>query len=411
MIYESEIEWHIEFFTSGTYCGGDSETVEETLLKIKEIQEKYDFTIQEFLDKAPSSDAENLCSHLSKHKFKIRKTTSAYRKYKKELVSAPQSNQSNNIPRVTFDNSSYQTHTDASLTTNIFSAPSKYSSYSKSFPNNAAPSSLMGDSNTILPPANLSQQLTTTSSDVSSTSTINNALSGVTFGGLNSISAKINGAFRSFHISHPAAQASSSNPPIRTSQPSFTLPTVVIVPQTPTSMSSCFQKSVPKLQATRFDGNPLKWLKWFSVLQATIDRSPMSSAEKMIHLQSHVIGEAKALQNGYGYNGSLYAPTLARLEEHFGNANRIVNAFREKLSHFRRPNLTIPDSYTQFTAFVLTLVDTFEQLGFNHGIHSTTYVNQASKKLPTPVRLAWNKHVLERSLLQPSLKELSEWLL
>ena len=229
------------------------------------------------LDKAPSSDAETLCSHLSKLKFKIRKTTSAYRKYKKELVSAPQSNQTNNIPRLTFDDSSYQTHTDPSSTTNFFSAPAEYGSYSESFHNNAAPSSLMGDSNTILPPANLSQQLT--SADVSSTSTINNALSGVAFGGFNTTSAKIDGAFPSFHVSHQAAQTSSLTPPIRTSQPSFTLPTVGIGPQTPTSMSSCFQKSVPKLQATKFDGDPLSWLKWFIVFQATFDRSPMSSAE------------------------------------------------------------------------------------------------------------------------------------
>ena len=137
----------------------------------------------------------------------------------------------------------------------------------------------------------------------------------------------------------------------------------------------------------------------------------MSSAEKMIHLQSLLIGEAKALVDGYGCNGSLYAPALARLEEHFDNPNRIVNAFLEKLSHFRPPNLTTPDSYTQVSAFLLTLVDTFQQLGFNHDIHSTTNVNQALNKLPTPVRLEWNKHVLERSLLQPSLRELSEWLL
>ena len=156
-------------------------------------------------------------------------------------MSAPQSNQTNNIPRVTFDNSSYQTDTDASLTTKIFSARAEYSSYSGSFNNNAAPSSLMGESNTILPPANLSQQLATTSADVSSTSTINNALSGVTFGGLNSTSAKIDGAFPSFQVSHHAAQTTSLNPPIRTSQPSFALPTVGIVPQTPTSMFSCFR--------------------------------------------------------------------------------------------------------------------------------------------------------------------------
>ena len=165
-------------------------------------------------------------------------------KIQRELVSAPQSNQTNNIPSVTFDDSRYPAHTDPSLTTNIFSAHAEYGFYSGSFPDNAAPSSLMGNSNTILPPANLSQQLI--SADVSSTSTINNALSGVAFDGFNTTSAKIDGAFLSFHVSHQTAQSSSLTPPIRTSQTSFTFPTVDIGPQTPTSMSTCFQKSVPK---------------------------------------------------------------------------------------------------------------------------------------------------------------------
>ena len=38
-------------------------------------------------------------------------------------------------------------------------------------------------------------------------------------------------------------------------------------------------------------------------------------------------------------------------------------------------------------------------------------VNHALNKLPTPVRFEWNKHVLERSLIKPSVKELLEWLL
>ena len=128
-------------------------------------------------------------------------------------------------------------------------------------------------------------------------------------------------------------------------------------------------------------------MKWFSIFQATIDRSPMSLSEKMIHLQSLLTGEAKHFIDGYGCNGSLYVPALNRLEEHFGNPNRIVNAFLDKLSQFKPPNLTVPESYTQFSAFLLTLVDTFQQLGFNHDIHSITNLNQAFNKLPTPVRL------------------------
>ena len=47
----------------------------------------------------------------------------------------------------------------------------------------------------------------------------------------------------------------------------------------------------------------------------------MTSPEKMIQLQSLLTGEAKALEDGYGCNGDLYASAINRLQEHFGNQN------------------------------------------------------------------------------------------
>ena len=121
-MYESELESCIDFITSGIDCGEDPETVEVTLTEIKEFHKKYEFTIQDLPDRAPSSDTETLCSHLSW--LKIRKIFSVYWNYKKEPVSAQQSRQTIDIPRLIFDNSRDQTHTDnQSLKTYIFSAP------------------------------------------------------------------------------------------------------------------------------------------------------------------------------------------------------------------------------------------------------------------------------------------------
>ena len=96
-------------------------------------------------------------------------------------------------------------------------------------------------------------------------------------------------------------------------------------------MSQGFKKSVPKSYADHFDGDPMSWMKWYSVLQATIDKALMTPSEMMIHLQSLLTGETKALVGCYGCNGDLYASALHRLEEHFGSPKRIVNAFLEKL--------------------------------------------------------------------------------
>ena len=71
------------------------------------------------------------------------------------------------------------------------------------------------------------------------------------------------------------------------------------------STSVCFQKSVPKLHAETFNGDPMKWIKWYSIFKATIDQSPMSSADKIIHLKLLLSGEAKAIVDGYDCNGDL----------------------------------------------------------------------------------------------------------
>ena len=176
-------------------------------------------------------------------------------------------------------------------------------------------------------------------------------------------------------------------------------------------MSTCFQKSVLKLHADHFDGEPLSWMKWYSIFQATTDRAPMTPSEKMIHLRSLLTGEARALVDGYSRSGDLDTSALHRLREHFGNPKVIVYAFLEKLNRFKSPNLTHPESYTHFSSFLLTMVDTFQQLRFMHELPSTTNLNVTLAKLHNLVRLELNKFVSEKDFKQPSLQILSDWLL
>ena len=94
-------------------------------------------------------------------------------------------------------------------------------------------------------------------------------------------------------------------------------------------MSVNFQKSVRKLHAETLNGDTMKWIKWYRIFKATIEQSLMSSAEKNDTLAFTAHREAKALVDGYGCNDDLYAATLSRLQEYFGNPKRIVNAFLE----------------------------------------------------------------------------------
>ena len=175
-------------------------------------------------------------------------------------------------------------------------------------------------------------------------------------------------------------------------------------------MSSTFQKSIPKVKPTTFNGDPLLWLDWIGLFNATIHSSDMTTAEKMTHLQTLVKDQAKSVIRGYGYNGDMYFTALKRLQDSFGNPTKIVTSFLQRLNCHPIPTLEQPDSFTVYSNFLTTLVDTFEQLNFQHDIRSTTNVQQALRKLPTETRLAWNRHAVSSGLKQPTLNDVTLWL-
>ena len=176
---------------------------------------------------------------------------------------------------------------------------------------------------------------------VSSTLKSNNALPRVALGGFNITSATTNGVFPSFNYSHQAAQTCSESATLEMA--------TVLYTSNSWYGATYFYLNVylfSEIGSKTFDDYPFNWLKSFSVFQATDDRFPMSSAEKMIHSLSLLSGEAYALINGYGCNGSLYAPALAGLEKYFGHPNKIVNAFLKKLANYR----PLPDNSSKLYA-------------------------------------------------------------
>ena len=82
--------------------------------------------------------------------------------------------------------------------------------------------------------------------------------------------------------------------------------------QNPISMSTCFQKSVPKLQATKICLDEV--VRHFS---GHNNFFAYVIIRKMIYHQSLLNGESKHLIDGYGCNDSLDIPALNRLEKHF----------------------------------------------------------------------------------------------
>jgi hypothetical protein len=92
-----------------------------------------------------------------------------------------------------------------------------------------------------------------------------------------------------------------------------------------------FGKSLPKLSLPKFDGDPLKWADWSGMFNSMIHSSPMTNAEKIVHMQNSVVGRAKSEISGFGYAGDMYHNAYDTLRERFGKRQFVVRAYIEKL--------------------------------------------------------------------------------
>jgi len=63
----------------------------------------------------------------------------------------------------------------------------------------------------------------------------------------------------------------------------------------------------PKLEITPFDGNVLKWQKFWDAFEASIDKGRYSSVDKMTYLKSRLTGEALDAICGYQLSHDNYA--------------------------------------------------------------------------------------------------------
>ena len=93
--------------------------------------------------------------------------------------------------------------------------------------------------------------------------------------------------------------------------------------------------TLPKIQPPVFQGDR------FGLFSATIDSAAISQAEKIIHLQTLVSGEAKAFMAGYGCNPAMYQYALSRLKSTYGKPDRLWCHFFNVSKHSGNHQLMI----------------------------------------------------------------------
>ncbi|CAB4040324.1 Hypothetical predicted protein, partial [Paramuricea clavata] len=169
-----------------------------------------------------------------------------------------------------------------------------------------------------------------------------------------------------------------------------------------------YHKSIPKLTLTKFDGDPLKWTDWLGMFEAIIHRSEMSPFEKMTHLQQNVVGKAKSVIAGFRYNGNLYHRALKCLENRFGKPHIVVQAHLDKLSKVAPVAEDDAGSVSAFSTVINNIVWTFQDLGYLDDLKAASNVKSAIEKLPSPMILKWNEHLIRNKIIRPTLITLGD---
>ena len=87
-----------------------------------------------------------------------------------------------------------------------------------------------------------------------------------------------------------------------------------------------------------FTGDPLKFMEWQASFKALINRSSVTSTDKLHYLKQYVGGSARKVVEGTFFRTDVKAYEVAwdRLHERYGNQHILQCAFRDKLTNWPR---------------------------------------------------------------------------
>ena len=169
-----------------------------------------------------------------------------------------------------------------------------------------------------------------------------------------------------------------------------------------------FVKSTPRLELSRFSGDPLEWPQFVSLFKCLVHDQPLTDTQRMTYLQRALFGNAKRAIGGMLNHGHLYKAALTELEEQFGNEELVAGVFMKTvLDH----PIAADGDVTQLRSFYNTLhnaVATMKTLGYSHDLSSSANKRAALQKLPDPLKETWGERKIEIHRTIPTLVDLDE---
>lgn len=160
-------------------------------------------------------------------------------------------------------------------------------------------------------------------------------------------------------------------------------------PTQPTQVLSTHRPSIrlPKLEATKFNGDPKNWPRFWEFFESTIHNSSLSEVEKLTYLIGLLEGDAKTLASGYNLTAANYATIVNQLKQKFGQTSRIVDSLLRNLNDL--PKLDAKGNVASLKSFVVAFERLVRQLRLNG-------VNLPVEQLQLIVETKWSWRMAEK---------------
>ena len=174
------------------------------------------------------------------------------------------------------------------------------------------------------------------------------------------------------------------------------LENISVVSQTSVSSEIASALSLPKIEISKFSGEPKHYQSFLTVFDEVIASKVADDRSKLTHLLNHLSGEAfTAVQTCTIMNASAgYARAREILKERYGNSYVVSQSLLHELRHGVR--ITKPQELRQLSDTLVMAQHTLQSLGMTQEVDNQNFLRDVVNRCPTWVKDSWSGLALSR---------------
>lgn len=158
-----------------------------------------------------------------------------------------------------------------------------------------------------------------------------------------------------------------------------------------------------------FSGTPEQWPMFQVAYWETTRVYGYSNLENLSRLQK-LTGSAKNLVTSLLIYPNNVDAVVSTFKHHFGRPEKLIRSQIDKTKAFPQIKYNKMSDLIEFSVLTASLSAFLENSNGQPHLNNPTLSNELAKKLPMKKREDWEKYLMEREIIYPSVRQYSNWL-